>query len=64
MTTRLNAIFDKLGNKIVSKSSSDYCYLFDIYSEKEFMDIYSKCKNYTITSIERMYSVYKLPSML
>jgi hypothetical protein len=59
MTTRLNAIFDKLGYKIVSKSSSDYRSFFDIYSEKEFIDIYSKCKKYTMTSIERMYSLYK-----
>lgn len=27
--------------------------------EEEFIDIYEKCKDYTMTSIERMYSLYK-----
>lgn len=31
----------------------------DIAEEKEFIEIYKKCKPYAMTSIERMYSLYK-----
>lgn len=31
----------------------------DITLDKDFMEIYSKCRPYTMTSIERMYSLYK-----
>jgi len=30
----------------------------DIMADKEFMRIYSKCKEFTMTSIERMYALY------
>ncbi|MEI9808258.1 MAG: TylF/MycF/NovP-related O-methyltransferase [Bacteroidota bacterium] len=32
---------------------------FDIRQDKAFMDIYGPCKPYTMTSPERMYSLYK-----
>jgi O-methyltransferase len=32
---------------------------FDISQDKPFMEIYKKCKPYTMTSDERMYSLYK-----
>ena len=31
----------------------------DIFNEKEFMLLYEKCKDYTMTTIERMYSLYQ-----
>jgi hypothetical protein len=31
---------------------------YDIFGNKEFMEIYNKCKDYTMTSPERMYSLY------
>ena len=55
-------------NKIIFKIKSlfgvakvagiDYTSL-DIYSDKVFMAIYNRCSQYTMTSIERMYSLYK-----
>lgn len=30
-----------------------------MYSEKDFMEIYKRCREFTTTSIERMYSLYK-----
>ena len=32
---------------------------FDILNDKEFMLLYEKCKDYTMTTIERMYSLYQ-----
>lgn len=32
---------------------------FDISQDKAFMDIYRRCRPYTMTSAERMYSLYK-----
>lgn len=32
---------------------------FDISQDKAFMDIYKRCQPYTMTSAERMYSLYK-----
>ena len=42
--------FDNSGYKVVVK---------DKFFEKDFLEIYSKCKPYTMTSQERMYSLYK-----
>jgi O-methyltransferase len=47
----LNPLFKQLGYKIVK----------DDYQEKyaEFLDIYEACKPYTMTSTDRMFSLYK-----
>ncbi|TAN19158.1 MAG: macrocin O-methyltransferase, partial [Chitinophagaceae bacterium] len=48
-------ILAKKGYKIVKTGSSNpYADM-----EPKFIEYFEKCKNYTRTSIERMYSVYK-----
>jgi O-methyltransferase len=32
---------------------------FDISAEKEFLEVYDQCKPYTMTSVERVYSLYQ-----
>ncbi len=47
-------MFEKMGFKIISKKLVDYPYDMD----KDFFAIYEKCKPHTMTSVQRMYSVY------
>ncbi len=51
LTKTLNAILKRF----------DYSLIKNNYAEKygEFLDLYQECKPYTMTSIERMYSLYK-----
>ncbi len=52
----INKIFNSFGLSI-KRTNKIYSYHNDIL-EKEFWDIYSICKPYTMTSVERMYSLY------
>ena len=49
---KIRDLFSKFGYGIVRKNVSE-----DM--DKEFKEIYDKCKDYTMTSVERMYSLYK-----
>jgi len=49
---KIQDLFSKFGYGIVRKNVSE-----DM--DKEFKEIYDKCKNCTMTSVERMYSLYK-----
>ena len=42
----------------LNKTSTVDSNLMDIYKDKEFMELYSFCSSYTMTSIERMYSLF------
>jgi hypothetical protein len=55
MLTIKQKVFRVIGNKLIKASSEG------LYSDMEpsFKDIFFKCKNYTMTSPERMYSLYK-----
>jgi O-methyltransferase len=50
----LNKFLSKAGYQISSVNTDPV----DIVSDKEFMQLYHVCKPYTMTSIERMYSLY------
>lgn len=43
--------------KIISKSKKELIIPFDF--TKDFVEIYEKCKNFTMTSLESMFSLYK-----
>jgi predicted O-methyltransferase YrrM len=54
--------------KILNKISGRWNYTFkkkesnipeDILSDRQFCDLYEQCRNYTMTSVERMYSLYQ-----
>ena len=49
------SIFEKLGYSLVKSNSLEK---FVDIQEKEFWEIYNFCKPYTMTSIQRMYSLY------
>ena len=51
----LNKISSKFGYKIKVERLN---FPYDIFGDKEFMEIYNICKDYTMTSLERMYSLY------
>jgi len=51
----VNKITGKFGYKIKVERLN---FPYDIFGDKEFMEIYNICKDYTMTSIERMYSLY------
>ena len=55
MLTIKQKVFRVIGNKFIKASSEG------LYSDMEptFKDIFLKCKDYTMTSPERMYSLYK-----
>ena len=57
MKKLLKKVFSKLGYEITSKERAKKNPYPDL--DKDFMDLYEKCKPYTMTSIERMYSLYK-----
>lgn len=48
-------IFNRLGYKIRIEKSTKY----PVDLEKDFIEIYERCKPYTLTSIERAYALYK-----
>ncbi len=47
-------VFKKIGYKIVKVPKN----IFPFDMEKYFCDLYIKCKDYTLTSVQRMYSLY------
>lgn len=51
----LNKIGSKFGYKIKVERLN---FPYDIFSDKEFMEIYNICKDHTMSSLERMYSLY------
>ena len=51
----VNKITNKFGYKIKVERLN---FPYDIFGDKEFMDLYNTCKDYTMTSLERMYSLY------
>ena len=51
----VNKITGKFGYKIKIERLN---FPYDIFGDKEFMEIYNICKDYTMTSLERMYSLY------
>ena len=51
----VNKITGKFGYKIKVERLN---FPYDIFGDKEFMEIYDRCKDYTMTSLERMYSLY------
>ena len=50
--------FDNVIN-FQSRSQKEREIPFDIKLEKEFMELYERCKEYSMTSVERMFSLYK-----
>jgi hypothetical protein len=56
LTKIINKLVGGFGLVLVKKNSST---AFDISEDKAFLEIYNKCKGYTMTSAERMYSLYK-----
>ncbi|NML20008.1 macrocin O-methyltransferase [Pseudoflavitalea sp. G-6-1-2] len=52
----INKAAGKFGFELTKKEPS---LSFDIKQDKAFMDIYNKCQPFTMTSAERMYSLYK-----
>lgn len=52
----LNALVGKFGYRILKNEVSA---IVDIEGDKDFMEIYHKVKTFTMTSPERMYSLYK-----
>lgn len=67
---RLFGKIEKLLNIILKTIKSDYEFKFspkittnnipsDLKEEKEFLEIYKKCKEFSMTRIERMFSLYK-----
>ena len=51
----VNKIINRFGYKIKVERLN---FPYDIFGDKEFMDLYNTCKDYTMTSPERMYSLY------
>jgi len=51
----VNKIINKIGYKIKIERVN---FPYDIFDDREFMDLYKVCKDYTKTSLERMYSLY------
>lgn len=51
----LSFILNKMGYSVVS---NDLQKRFSDIKEEEFWEIYNLCKDYTMTSVERMYSLY------
>jgi len=51
----VNKITSKVGYKIKVERLN---FPYDIFGDKEFMEIYNICKDFTMTSLERMYSLY------
>jgi O-methyltransferase len=49
----ITGVFDRLGYTVVRKTPSHP----DM--EEGFVDVYERCKDYTMTSMERMYAMYK-----
>jgi len=45
--------------KILPRNPKEKEIPYDFRLEKEFLEIYEKCKDFTMTSIERMFSLYK-----
>lgn len=56
MLTFLNKIFGRFNYQLVPLKTSVSA---DISSDSAFMEIYEKCKPYTMTSPERLYSLYQ-----
>ena len=52
----LNKIVNRFGYSLVSNQPQIPS---DISGDEEFMEIYSKCKPYTMTTVERMFSLYQ-----
>jgi O-methyltransferase len=52
----LNSVGKKFGYEVVKKQPDA---IVDIQNDNAFMELYDKCKAYTMTSPERMYSLYK-----
>ncbi len=48
----------KILNILTGKKSKNLPYPQDIILEKDFLDLYEKCKPFTMTSIERMYALH------
>jgi hypothetical protein len=59
LTGILQNLFNKMGYTIVRTTDAVSYLASPLDMEKEFMDIYHRCKDFTMTSIERMYSLYK-----
>ena len=55
MKNFLRALFLKLGLEVRRTGAV----AFDMYSDKEFMAVFERCKPFTMTSVERMYSLYQ-----
>ncbi len=53
----IQSIFNKIGYKI-ERMPDKAAVPYDM-DEGEFKEIYNKCKDYTMTSVERMYTLYK-----
>lgn len=49
------SVFNSLGYELKKQSLASHS---DILTDKDFMELYAKCKDFTMTSIERMYSLY------
>lgn len=53
----VNKILEVPGYKLI-KSKEEQERRLDIDTDDEFLEIYNQCKDYTMTSIERMYALY------
>lgn len=55
MKKTVKAFFEKLGYKIISKKLVDYPYDMG----EDFFKLFDDCKPYTMTSVQRMYSIFQ-----
>ncbi|MDJ1468594.1 TylF/MycF/NovP-related O-methyltransferase [Cytophagaceae bacterium DM2B3-1] len=57
--TLLKNILHKSGLRVISHKQQIYNEIVGNELEEEFIEIYKKCRPYTLTSVERMYAAYK-----
>lgn len=55
----LNRMMKPLGFQLTANQSNDRVLTHDIVADTFFMRLYNQCKPFTMTSIERMYSLYQ-----
>jgi len=55
----LNKMMKPLGFHLAANQSNQLILAHDIIADASFMKLYNQCKPYTMTSIERMYSLYQ-----
>jgi O-methyltransferase len=54
-----NKMLKPLGYQLSAKQTGQSIAVYDIISDASFMRLYERCKPYTMTSIERLFSLYQ-----